>query len=147
MCVVYFSLTFLSWVPCPVVYTYYLAYTQSVGKSKAKKERDCVYRKNIGMICLLWTKEFYCLSSSNVDFISCDVSSLLKRNTVLLSLSLLYLGKYRLKKNYFCVMIEGFGTGFRSIPLTSGSGSGMPKNMWIRWIRIRNTGTYVWRHL
>jgi hypothetical protein len=26
-----------------------------------------------------------------------------------------------------------------SIPLTSGSGSGRPKNMWIRWIRIRNT--------
>jgi hypothetical protein len=30
-------------------------------------------------------------------------------------------------------MIEGSG----SIPLTSGSGSGRPKNMWIRWIRIR----------
>jgi hypothetical protein len=27
---------------------------------------------------------------------------------------------------YFCMMIEG-----------SGSGSGRPKNMWIRWIRIR----------
>ncbi len=38
----------------------------------------------------------------------------------------------------FCMMIEGSG----SIPLTSGSGSGRPKNMWIRWIRIRirNTG-------
>ncbi len=34
---------------------------------------------------------------------------------------------------YFCMMIEGSG----SIPLTSGSGR--PKNMWIRWIRIRNT--------
>jgi hypothetical protein len=34
----------------------------------------------------------------------------------------------------FCMMIEGSG----SIPLTSGSGSGRPKNMWIR-IRIRNT--------
>jgi hypothetical protein len=33
------------------------------------------------------------------------------------------------------MMIEGSG----SIPLTSGSGSGRPKNMWIRWIRIRNT--------
>jgi hypothetical protein len=35
------------------------------------------------------------------------------------------------------MMIEGSG----SIPLTSGSGSGSwrPKNMWIRWIRIRNT--------
>jgi hypothetical protein len=36
---------------------------------------------------------------------------------------------------YFCMMIEGSG----SIPLTNGSGSGRPKNMWIRWIRIRNT--------
>ncbi len=34
-------------------------------------------------------------------------------------------------------MIEGSGSG--SIPLTNGSGSGFrrPKNMWIRWIRIR----------
>ncbi len=43
---------------------------------------------------------------------------------------------------YFCMMIEGSGSG--SIPVTSGSGfgSGRPKNMWIRWIRIRirNTG-------
>ncbi len=30
---------------------------------------------------------------------------------------------------YFCMMIEGSGSG--SIPLTSGSGSGRPKNMWI----------------
>ncbi len=30
-------------------------------------------------------------------------------------------------------MIEGSG----SIPLTSGSGSGRPQNMWTRWIRIR----------
>jgi hypothetical protein len=35
-------------------------------------------------------------------------------------------------------MIEGSGSG--SIPLTNGSGSGKLKNMWIRWIRIRNTG-------
>jgi hypothetical protein len=35
---------------------------------------------------------------------------------------------------YFCMMIEGSGS--ESIPLTSGSGSGRPKNMWIR---IRNT--------
>jgi hypothetical protein len=36
-------------------------------------------------------------------------------------------------------MIEGSGSG--SIPLTNGSGPGSmrPKNMWIRWIRIRNT--------
>jgi hypothetical protein len=38
---------------------------------------------------------------------------------------------------YFCMMIEGSGSG--SIPLTNGSGSGRPKNMCIRWIRIRNT--------
>ncbi len=44
-------------------------------------------------------------------------------------------------------MIEGSGSGSRggsgsgSIPLTSGSGSGRSKNMWIRWIRIRNTAT------
>jgi hypothetical protein len=31
---------------------------------------------------------------------------------------------------YFCMMIEGSGSG--SIPLTSGSGSGRPKNTWIR---------------
>jgi hypothetical protein len=34
---------------------------------------------------------------------------------------------------YFCLMIEGSG----SIPLNSGSGSGRPENMWVRWIRIR----------
>jgi hypothetical protein len=43
------------------------------------------------------------------------------------------------KVYYFC-MIERYG----SIPLTSGSGSGRPKNTWIRWLRIRiqiwNTG-------
>jgi hypothetical protein len=39
---------------------------------------------------------------------------------------------------YFCMMIEGSGSGSRPIPLTDGSGSGSrrPKNMWIR---IRNT--------
>ncbi len=39
-------------------------------------------------------------------------------------------------------MIEGSGS--ESIPLTNGSGSGSrgPKNMWIRWIRIRNTGLF-----
>ncbi len=42
---------------------------------------------------------------------------------------------------YICMMIEGSG----SIPLTSGSGSGRPKNMWIPWIRIRlrNTGRNI----
>jgi hypothetical protein len=41
---------------------------------------------------------------------------------------------------YFCMIAEGSGSG--SIPLTNGSGSGRPQNMWIRWIRIRirNTG-------
>jgi hypothetical protein len=34
---------------------------------------------------------------------------------------------------YFCLMIEGSGSGF--VPLTTGSGSRRPKN-----IRIRNTG-------
>jgi hypothetical protein len=39
------------------------------------------------------------------------------------------------------MMIEGSGSkaGSGSIPLTSGSGSRRPKNMWIRRIRIRNT--------
>jgi hypothetical protein len=43
---------------------------------------------------------------------------------------------------YFCMIIEGSGSGAGSIPMTSGSGSRSwrPKNMWIRWIRIRNTG-------
>jgi hypothetical protein len=27
--------------------------------------------------------------------------------------------------------------------MIEGSGSGRPKNMWIRWIRIRNTGKYL----
>jgi hypothetical protein len=41
---------------------------------------------------------------------------------------------------YLCMIIEGSGSG--SIPLNIGAGSGSrrPKNMWIRWIRIRNTG-------
>ncbi len=40
---------------------------------------------------------------------------------------------------YFCMMIEGSGSraGSGSIPLTSGSGSGRPKNTW-----IRNTAWY-----
>ncbi len=37
---------------------------------------------------------------------------------------------------YFCMMTEGSG----SKPLTNGSGSGRPKNRWIR-IRIHNTGS------
>jgi hypothetical protein len=36
-------------------------------------------------------------------------------------------------------MIEGSGSGSGTIPLTSGSGSWRPKNMWVRRIRIRNT--------
>jgi hypothetical protein len=42
---------------------------------------------------------------------------------------------------YFCLMIEGCGSG--SVPLTNGSGSRRPKHIvWIRRIRIRNTGGY-----
>jgi hypothetical protein len=47
---------------------------------------------------------------------------------------------------YSCFMIEGSGSESVSIPLTNRSGSAYrrPKNMWIRWIRIRirirNTG-------
>jgi len=41
----------------------------------------------------------------------------------------------------FLVLIEGFGPGSGSIPLTNGSGSRRPKNMWIRWIRIRIRNT------
>jgi hypothetical protein len=33
---------------------------------------------------------------------------------------------------YFCLMREGSGSGSGSIPLTNGSGSRTPKNMWIR---------------
>jgi tRNA(His) 5'-end guanylyltransferase len=36
-------------------------------------------------------------------------------------------------------MIGGSGSG--PVPLTSGSGSRRPTNLWIRRIRIRNTGT------
>ncbi len=45
---------------------------------------------------------------------------------------------------YFCMVAEGSGSG--AIPLTNGTGSGRPKNMWIRWIRIRirNTGSRYW---
>jgi hypothetical protein len=48
---------------------------------------------------------------------------------------------------YFFMIIEGSGSRAgsvsESIPLTSGSGSGSwrPKNMWIRWIRIRIRNT------
>ncbi len=40
---------------------------------------------------------------------------------------------------YFCLMIEGFGSGTGSILLTNRTGFGRPKNMRIRWNRIRNT--------
>ncbi len=56
-----------------------------------------------------------------------------------LKVHLHYFSKIKVKKShkivgfsyYFCMMIEGSG----SIPLTSGSESGRPKNTWIRWIR------------
>jgi hypothetical protein len=35
---------------------------------------------------------------------------------------------------YFCLAIEGAGSGAGSVPRTNGSGSGRPKN-----VRIRNT--------
>jgi hypothetical protein len=43
---------------------------------------------------------------------------------------------------HICLMKEGSGSGAESgsIPLLM-SGSGGPKNMWIRWIRIRNRNT------
>ncbi len=41
----------------------------------------------------------------------------------------------------FGMLIEGSGSGSASIPLTGGSGSGRPKNTWIRWIRIRINNT------
>ncbi len=42
---------------------------------------------------------------------------------------------------YFCLVIEGSGSG--STPLSNGSASGLrrPKNMWIRWIRVRIRNT------
>ncbi len=43
---------------------------------------------------------------------------------------------------YFCLMIEGSGSG--SVALTNGSGSRRPKNIWIRRIRIRNTAWKSW---
>jgi hypothetical protein len=53
----------------------------------------------------------------------------------------------KIKSHLFCMMIKGSGSeaGSGSIPLTSGSGSGRPKNMWIRW--IRNTANKVIRFL
>jgi hypothetical protein len=43
--------------------------------------------------------------------------------------------------NYiFCLMIEGSGAG--SISVTNGSGPEKPKNLWILWIRIRNTASH-----
>ncbi len=64
-----------------------------------------------------------------------------------LKMQLHHFQRYKVKKTsqsssfcyYFCLVIEGSG----SIPLTNGSGSRRPKNMWIRWIRIRNTGKNI----
>jgi len=38
---------------------------------------------------------------------------------------------------YFCLMIKGSGSGSRPLTDISGSGSTRPKNMCIRWLRIR----------
>jgi hypothetical protein len=44
---------------------------------------------------------------------------------------------------YFCLMTKGSG----SIPLTCGSGSGKPKNMWIRWEREKKTDNSRYQYL
>ncbi len=53
--------------------------------------------------------------------------------------------KQKVFLTFFCFVIEGSksGAGSGSIPLTDGSGCGSrrPKNMWIRWIRFRNTAS------
>ncbi len=55
-------------------------------------------------------------------------------------------GKKSHKSRFFLLFLHDdrrirIRSRIQSIPLTSGSGSGSwrPKNMWIRWIRIRNT--------
>jgi hypothetical protein len=58
--------------------------------------------------------------------------------------------KVKKKSHFFCLVIEGSRSGSGSIPLTDGSGSRRPKNMWIQWIRIRvrNTASktpYSWQ--
>ncbi len=45
---------------------------------------------------------------------------------------------------YFCLMIEGTGSG--SVPLTNGSGSRRSINIWILQIRVRNTGFYHFKN-
>ncbi len=42
----------------------------------------------------------------------------------------------------FCMLKEGSRSGSGSIPLTNGSGSRRPRNLWIR-IRIRNTDNNI----
>ncbi len=44
---------------------------------------------------------------------------------------------------YFCLMIDGYGSG--KVPRINGSGSRRPKNIRIPRIRIRNTGVYSTR--
>ncbi len=39
--------------------------------------------------------------------------------------------------HHFCMMTEGSGSVSISLTRWSGSGSSRPKNMWIRWVRIR----------
>jgi hypothetical protein len=40
---------------------------------------------------------------------------------------------------YFCLMTEGFGSGYRSVTRTKGSGSRRPENIQVPGISIRNT--------
>jgi hypothetical protein len=94
MCVVYFSLpSLMGTLPSGVHLLPWVHPKRR--KSKAKKIDFLYWKKNSVIIRLLRT--FLCRLHMKI---SCYVlpNCLLNRNTVLLSLSLLYLGKYRLKK-------------------------------------------------
>ncbi len=101
MCVVYFSLTSFWWVPCPlcpVVHTFYLACTQSVGNSKAKNILSYYLRHILKITSGLNYLRKVCRPRLKIIEL-CDVTRFLI-NIVLLSLSLLYLRKYRFKKKF-----------------------------------------------
>jgi hypothetical protein len=84
----------------------------------------------------------------------CQQKTNKKRSFLLITFCIIFKEKVKKKSQssrnqgfsyYFCLVMEGSGPGSGSAPLTNGSGSGSrrPKNMWIRWIRIRicKTGT------